>query len=56
MLHIIDLYYGNEKVKKHLVTMRLMKSMVIFILDTEKALNFIVLVLQKKLRKVLHIV
>ncbi|RGB24976.1 hypothetical protein C1646_747553 [Rhizophagus diaphanus] len=27
MSHIIDLYYGNEKVKKHLVVMRLMKFM-----------------------------
>jgi hypothetical protein len=55
VLHIIDLYYGNEKVKKHLVIMKLVRFIIIFILDTEKALNFIVLVLQKKLRKVLHI-
>ena len=46
----------KRKVKKHLVVMKLMKFMVIFILDTEKTLNFIVLVLQKKLKKVLHIV
>src|SRR2546430_9320054 len=49
-----SLYYENEKVKKGLLLMRLMKFMVIFILDTEKALNFIILVLQKKLRKVLR--
>ena len=52
---MLNLYYRNKKVKKGLVLLRLMRFITIFIINTEKALNFIALILQKKLGKVLYI-